>query len=145
MAYNEFMNYWKSILSVLITLWLPLQGYAAVAMPFCQYSMARASSHCADADHSQHRYDGYPGHIAQTDVPDDIIGISHTNDVGNDDAGSLGCNNCDNCHLACSPVISAVVPVYLSIGGSVLESAPVDVPPFYYPEQLQRPPLSTLL
>ena len=136
---------WKPILSVLIALWLPLQGYAAVAMPFCQHSMARDSTHQANADHSRHRHDGHSGHITQTGVPNDIAGISHTDHVGNDDVSGLGCNNCDTCHLACSPVISAVVPLHLSIGGSVLESAPADVPPFYYPEQLQRPPLSALL
>ncbi len=39
-AYTGVMNRWRSILSVVIALWLPLQGYAAVAMPFCQHRMA---------------------------------------------------------------------------------------------------------
>jgi hypothetical protein len=31
------------------------------------------------------------------------------------------------------------------IGDSVIESSPADSPHFFYPEQLQRPPLSALL
>lgn len=139
------MNCWKSILSILISLWLPLQGYAAVAMPFCERSMATASRLGETAGHSEHHHDGHAGHKVQADAPSDTAGISHANHVGNDDVGGLGCNNCGTCHLACSPAISAVVPVYLSIGGSVLESAPVVAPHFFYPELLQRPPLSALL
>jgi len=30
------MKRWKTVLVALISLWLPVQGYGAVAMPFCQ-------------------------------------------------------------------------------------------------------------
>lgn len=144
-AYTQSMNRWKTILSVLIALWLPLQGYTAVAMPFCQHRMAPASTYGETADHSQHHHDGHSSHMTHADAPNDSAAISHANHVGSDNTGGLGCNNCGACHLACAPAISAVVPVYLSIGNAVLESAPADAPRFFYPEQLQRPPLSALL
>ena len=146
-TYTGFMNRWRSILSVAIVLWLPLQGYAAVAMPFCQHNMAANSAHTHNgtADHSQHHHDGHSGHMAQTDAPNDRAGISHTSHVGSDDTGGLRCNNCGACHLACAPAIVAIVSVPLLITGSVLESALADSPQFFYPEQPQRPPLSALL
>lgn len=144
-AYTEKMKHWRSILSVLIALWLPLQGYTAVAMPFCQHSMAAASSHVGTADHSRHRHDGHSGLIAKTDAPGNTAGISPANCISNDNIGGLGCNNCGVCHLACSPAITAVAPVHVPIGDAVLESVPADAQHFFYPEQPQHPPRFALL
>ena len=127
-----------------MALWLPTQGYGAVAMPFCQHSMAMPSVQPSDAEQSRHHHDGHPGHMSQTDTTDNSAGLSKANHVSGDVAGKLGCDNCGACHLACSPVISTIAPVYLFVGISALESAPADAPTFFYPEQLQRPPLSAL-
>ena len=139
------MKVWKSILSALIALWLPLHGYVAIAMPFCEHNMAAASTLRGAADHSRHHHGGHSDFETQTDVSIDAADIAHGSHIGSNDASGLGCNNCGTCHLACSPVISAITPAYLPIGGSVLEPTPTDAPHFYYPEQLQRPPLSALL
>ena len=145
-AYTAQMIRWRSILSVLIALWLPLQGYAAVAMPFCQHSMAAASAHPDNADHSVHYHDGHSagargnaqGSVSQSGDDHSL----HTAVMG--EASGLACNNCGACHLACAPAIVAIVSVPLLIAGSVLESAPADFPQFFYPEQPQRPPLPAL-
>jgi hypothetical protein len=137
------MNRLRSILSVLIALWLPLQGYGAVAMPFCQHSMAAAPTHAGKADYSQHHHDGHShktlgddrGSIALPAAADS----PQTHVVG--EASRLACNDCGVCHLACAPAIVAVASVPLLIAGSVLESALADSPKFFYPEQPQHPPL----
>ena len=126
-----------------MALWLPTQGYGAVAMPFCQHSMAMPSVQPSDAEQSRH-HDGHPGHMTQTDTTDNSAGLSSVNHVNGDGAGKLGCDNCGACHLACSPAISAIASVHLLAGNSALESAPADTPHFFYPEQLQRPPLPAL-
>ena len=145
-AYTAQMIHWRSILSVLIALWLPLQGYAAVAMPFCQHSTAAVSVHPRNADHSLHHHDGRSAEVrgnpqGSGSQPGDDRS-SQTAVTG--EASGLACNNCGTCHLACAPAIVAIVSVPLLIAGSVLESAPADFPQFFYPEQPQRPPLPAL-
>jgi ferredoxin len=138
------MKRWKTVLVALISLWLPVQGYGAVAMPFCQqHGMAAAGA--AHAEPSQEHHVGHSGHMAHKDSPRDTAGISHVEHGSGDATSGLACNNCGACHLACSPAISAIAPIAVLIGASVLESAPADSPRFFYPEQLHRPPLSALL
>jgi len=141
------MNRWRSILSVLIALWLPLQGYAAVAMPFCQHSMAAASVHAGDADHSRHHHDGHSdmtrGHAHGSTSQSSDAGSPQTAAMG--EASGLACNDCGACHLACAPAIVAIVSFPVLIAGTVLESALADSPQLFYPEQPQRPPLPALL
>jgi len=138
------MNRWKTILIALISLWLPVQGYGAVAMPFCQqHGMAGAGT--SDTGPSQEQHVGHSDHMAHHDSPSDAAGISHAEHAGGDAASSLACNNCGACHLACSPAISAILSMAVLIGHSVLEPSPADSPHFFYPEQFQRPPLSALL
>jgi hypothetical protein len=141
------MNRWRSILSVLIALWLPLQGYAAVAMPFCQHRMAAASVHPGIADHSRHHHDGHSDMTrshAQGSISQSADAGSQQTAVMGETSG-LACNNCGVCHLVCAPAIVSIVSVSLLIAGSVLESALADAPQFFYPEQAQRPPLPALL
>ena len=141
------MNRWRSILSVLIALWLPLQGYAAVAMPFCQRNMAAASTNAGNADHSQHRHDGHShtGHGVDRGSISQSADADSPQTAAMGDASGLACNDCGTCHLACAPAIVTIVSVPLLIAGSVLESDLADSPYFFYPEQAQRPPLPALL
>ena len=132
---------------MMITLWLPLQGYAAVAMPFCQHSMAAASTHAENSGHSQHHHGSHADRThgeTQDNTPQSAeAGSLQTVAMG--EASGLACNNCGACHLACAPAIAAIVSVPLLITGSVLESALADSPHFFYPELPQRPPLPALL
>jgi hypothetical protein len=137
------MKRWKTVVVALISLWLPLQGYGAVAMPFCQQHGTAAAAFPADTSHVHH--DARPGHMAHHASPNDAAGISLSQSGGGDVTSGLACNNCGACQLACSPAISAVAPVAVLNGAFVLEPSPADSPRFFYPEQLQRPPLSALL
>jgi ferredoxin len=141
------MNRWRSILSVLIALWLPLQGYAAVAMPFCQHSMAAASTHAGNSGHSQHHHgshvDRTRGEAQDNAFQSAEAGSPQTAAMG--EASGLACNNCGACHLACAPAIVAIMSIPLLVADSVLESALADAPQRFYPEQPQRPPLPALL
>ncbi|MGQ0579548.1 MAG: hypothetical protein ACT4PQ_11665 [Betaproteobacteria bacterium] len=136
------MKRWKTALVALISLWLPLQGYGAVAMPFCQqHGMAGTGL----ADTSQKHHAGHSGHTVHDDSPSDAAAVSHAEQGSSDVTSGLACNNCGACHLACAPAIAAIATVPLLIGDSVLESLPGDSPHTFYPERLQRPPLSALL
>jgi ferredoxin len=141
------MNRWRCILSVLIALWLPLQGYAAVAMPFCQHSMGAASTHAENFGHSRDHHDSHSdrtrGDAQDNDFQSAETGSPQTAAMG--EASGLACNNCGACHLACAPAIVAIMSVPLLIADSVLESALVDSPQRFYPEQPQHPPLPALL
>ena len=140
------MNRCRSILSVLIAPWLPLQGYAAVAMPFCQHSMAAASTHAGNADHSQHHHDGH-SHMTHGDARGSISQSADADSLQlavMGETNALACNDCGACHLACAPAIVTIVSVPLLIAESVLESDLADAPYFFYPEQAQRPPLPAL-
>ena len=138
------MKRWKTVLVALISLWLPVQGYCAVAMPFCQ-QQGMAAAGAAHTEPSQEHHVDHSGHMAHNDSPTDATGISHSEHTSSDATSGLACNNCGACHLACSPAIAAIAPVAVLIGDFVLESSPADSPHFFYPEQLQRPPLSALL
>ena len=138
------MKRWKTVLVALISLWLPVQGYGAVVMPFCQ-KQGMAAAGAAHAEPSQEHHVGHSGHMAQKDWPRDAAGISDAEHASSDATGGLACNNCGACHLACAPAISAIAPVAALTGDSGLEPAPADSPHFFYPEQLQRPPLPALL
>jgi len=138
------MKRWKTVLVALISLWLPVQGYGAIAMPFCQqYGMAASGS--MHVEPSQEHHGSHSGHMTHEDSPNDATGIAHAEHAGSDVTAGLACNNCGACHLACAPAITAIAPVAVLIGAFVLEPSPADSPHFFYPEQLQRPPLSALL
>ena len=135
------MTRWKTVIAVLISLWLPVQGYGAIAMPFCQQHGMAAAGPVHSGQYQEH-HAGHSAHKAHHHSPSDQPGISHAEHAGSDVTSGLACNDCGTCHLACAPAISAIAPVVVLTGGAVLESSPADSPRFFYPEQLQRPPLS---
>lgn len=124
---------------MLIALWLPLQGYAAVAMPFCS---SNARAHAGKAVASAHQQDGHSGHMNHDKVDHDA---ATGPDSGHGDADKLACNNCGPCHLACSPLIFAVTPSLGAPGNPVFQPVSAESLYFFFPEQPQRPPLSALL
>lgn len=91
--------------ALLFAFWLPLQGLAAVAMPFCAGIEAPAAA------------DQAPGHGPQHDRHDvRHDGHDHGHDHGGragDDAGHAGldfsgCDRCGLCHMACAYPVPAV-------------------------------------
>ena len=138
---------WKTFLVIFLSLWLPMQGYGAVAMPFCDHGMA-GSGTGHDAPQSGEHHDRHSGHgqTAHASALSHAAGSAHAS-PGHDSASGangLSCNNCGACHLACAPAISGVAVMSPIIGNFVLKSAPADSPYLYFPEQLQRPPRSAL-
>jgi polyferredoxin len=122
------MNRWKSFVCILIALWLPLQGYAAVAMPSCQHGDTQGAAQ--PMGHAQHE-DGHAG-------------MQH-GATGTDAASDLACTNCGTCQLACAPAITGIHSLSLLIAGTVFEAACSAAPIVFFPELPQRPPLSVLV
>ena len=116
-----------------VLLWLPLQGIAAVAMPFCRHALngpqshavASAIEHAAHRDHAAH--DGHDGH--------DTHGPSDT-------GSSLRGNDCGACHLACAPAVApAAAGTLLAPVASERLIADPSKPRAFIPEQPKPPPL----
>lgn len=111
-------------------LWFPVQGWAALAMPFCQHeanSVEMAEKHAPPVveagEHCMHHSEQDPSTGKQT-------------------SAKAQCDHCTACHLAQVPML-VLPPVSLSgqVPAQRIETAAV----FYYqlfPEQPQRPPLN---
>lgn len=116
----------RRLVALALMLLLPLQVWAGIVMPFCKCAATPShmtlSQHCHDDAHAIH----------QPDAGGDRT--SH-------DSGSLNCDKCDLCHLACAGFLPGTPSPALSLDG---ESAPErsDLPlTSVIPEQPQRPPL----
>lgn len=117
----------RKVIILFLVFWLPLQGVAALAMPFCEH-MAAGVAH----EHAQVQHDGHDAHHGGGDG----------NAAHGDDANQAPCDQCGLCHIACA---QAVPPG----GGAVAASAqPMHIPfaetPYASPspEPLFRPPLA---
>jgi len=128
---------WKSILALALILWLPLQGIASVAMPFCRHAERTDVSadlgpdaHAAHHATGAHR-EGSPHHHAGSDG-------SHAADYGS----KLSCNDCGTCQLACAPAMAASLWRALA---SPATSQRIAIDPSalltFVPEQPNPPPL----
>ena len=127
----------KFPLALLMTLWLPLHGVAAVAMPFCSQSHQPDTAQpdpIADREHHHQR--------GTTDATASTYGVSPHGYHVSDDAPHLQCDGCGPCHLACSPMVG-VTAVPLGVAGSqqhlLLAQA---FPPAHAFDQPHPPPLA---
>ena len=115
----------------LLLLWLPLQGVAALTLPFCRHALdagaEQASVGPADAEHAHHAHDH--GTPAVQSRPD-----NHQ--------GGLSCNDCGACQLACAAVMlpAPVLGTLAAVPGR-LHAAPPLAPPAFVPDQPYPPPL----
>lgn len=133
------MKSWKSLVVVLIALWLPLQGYGAVAMPFCKHSGSDAGAASAGHDGHHSGHDAAPAHHHG-----DGIGSQGGPGVADSQGAGLACNDCGACHLACSPLLFSPSPAFTTTGSTVFDPQPLRSPLSFTPEQPQRPPLPAL-
>jgi hypothetical protein len=131
---------WKNLIIVFIALWMPLQGYGAVAMPFCEHGPAMPDSSIAVFAHGGAQ-DGHQGHTGVPHHEHEADPQSTSSDNSTDKHASLGCNDCGACQLACAPLIVATVTNFSTIGSPVYDPTPVATVISISPEQLQRPPL----
>src|SRR5215216_3783295 len=86
-AYTDHMR--SRLIAAFLMAWLPLQGWAAVAMPFCKHAMRGKAVVVINLDHSARE-----GHAQYHDPTPPA--------QSNSDSG-LACNDCGACHLACAP------------------------------------------
>lgn len=128
----------RILVSLLMMLWLPLNGYAAVVMPFCQHGGAGmiADGSMPSENHAGKTHQGHVGSHAEH-------GVGHS--VPADDAGSkLACNDCGVCHLACSPLLMSEAAKFVPAGLAVFNVQ--KHPPLisFSPEQPLHPPKTAL-
>jgi hypothetical protein len=128
----------RTLLALLMILWLPVQGYAAIAMPFCEHAM-----HAASAGHASMQGGG-PGNDALEHAHHGAVWSSeHASPTGPDHhSTAVDCNDCGACHLACSP---AAPPVQHELAPAQRERFALvspALPPLFVPEQPKRPPLA---
>ena len=139
------MQRWRSILTATMIMWLPLQGFAAVAMPFCQHGFRASASQRVTARSLMQAGMQRVHHGAQSTPESDQQHAAHAGmRHPHDSAGGLACNDCGVCHLACSPAAlsspSAIEPVGTQ---SFWQSSPT-TPPLFVPEQRTPPPLAAV-
>lgn len=117
----------RQIFAILLMLWFPVQGWAALAMPICMHASSHHAVAQQDAGLAASVADKHHAHHAPESPAQTVDGQ---------------CDHCAACHLSHTPtltpqtlVLSFVVPAQRA------ESCLV----FYYqlfPEQPQRPPLA---
>jgi hypothetical protein len=109
-------------LVILLVLWLPLQGYAAPMMPFCQHGHECAS--------------GMDGADGLPCCPDHQ---SH-----HDKTPASGCDNCAFCHLCATPAPLAAELLVVATPPPARGDLPMFTESFrsHIPEYLWRPPRS---
>lgn len=137
------MSRWKIFLVVFISLWLPLQGYGAVTMPFCKHGMA-AAANAAESGHSGDHSAASTGRGAAAHGAHAADYSGHSN-TAKDSGSALACNNCGACHLACSPLLLSAPAVFAAAEPAVFETKPLESFLSFSPEQLQRPPVSAFV
>jgi hypothetical protein len=129
------MVLWKRVVALTVLMWLPLQGVAAIAMPFCR--QADAPLAVGDASGGDHDHHGHHGdHHSQHD------GDDHTAPAPSDDGIPLTCNDCGPCHLACAPAaVSAGTGAVVAVFTTERPFGEPSKPRAFIPEQPKRPPL----
>jgi ferredoxin len=115
-----------------LLLWLPLQGLAAVTMPFCRHALDADTQPAAQPQaHAQHSH-----HAQEHGAP---VQERHAAD----DPGGLACNDCGACHLACAAVMLSEPPVHtLALAAARVNLPPPLSPPALVLDQPNPPPLS---
>lgn len=134
------MGCWKKLVIVFIALWLPLQGYGAVAMPFCDHGPSMPDSFATVSAHTD-AHDGNQGHVAKPTHDHATDHDSSRSDKSSQKHAGLGCNDCGPCQLACAPLIFSTAPHLSSTGSPVYDPLPIASLTSFSPEQLQRPPV----
>lgn len=140
-GYTDWMPMRRSLIAVLMVLWLPLQGFAAVAMPFCKHAMHGTQSIAPGHGHpGQQAVAEHAHHRAAATSEHGTPPSPHTH-------GSVGldCNDCGACHLACAPAVLPAQKDLLVVSGEHYPEVSPSVPPLFIPEQHKRPPLAAVV
>ena len=119
----------RASIALLMMFWLLLQGFAAVAMPFCDHVTHRAATADAHAHHSMHH--AHAGHGMQD------------HQLPPEGSATLDCDNCGACNLACTPVVPAHSAAHQVLAAYAYNDRVPALRRLFIPEQPLHPPLST--
>src|SRR4051794_41284495 len=127
----------RRLILVFLIAWLPVQGWAAVAMPFCKHALGNSSAAQTAGDQHEHHLQTTDAHHQHHQHPD--------NDTPANAGHGLMCNDCGACHLACS---SSLIPtaIVMLVPAELREYrlSPPALLYLFYPEQPSRPPLTAI-
>jgi hypothetical protein len=133
------MSKFRVPIALLMMLWLPLQGVAAVAMPFCMESARPGVDAATSNPHLDHQ------HVAGVHSEDvnasKVPGTSHTPRHG-EHSPHLQCNDCGVCHLACAPMVGVAVQTQVVPDSETFSSSPQAFPPAHLLDPPHPPPLA---
>ena len=130
----------RTIVATFLALWLPLQGTAAVAMPFCNHTPGAGMQAMLQA-HWSHPEGSASSALAKHEHR---AAAAHDGRTGSASA-HLACNDCGVCHLACAPAAPAAGFVFATPVTSAPQPVEVALLAPFEPEQPQPPPLIDLL
>jgi len=116
----------KSVLAILLMLWLPIQAAAAWAMPF---AIVTAPPAVAEDLPPCHLADAVAAAVADVNCDDDNS-CNNCND----------CNNCAICHLASAGFLPMVLPALAADNLSVMVSRPDAATASFIGDPPQQPP-----
>jgi hypothetical protein len=117
-------------IALLMMLWLPLQGLAAVAMPFCQHGMhGQAVTNSEAAPHAHHAH---------------VVGTTPASPQPHGGNGGFDCNDCGVCHLACTPAAPSDSLAIHLVAGHLYGEPALWSAPWFIPEPPHHPPLRVL-
>jgi hypothetical protein len=122
---------WKLMVVLLMSLWLPLQGIAALVMPFCKHGLGNSAT-SLDAMHHQHdeRHSAHTGYAQDETASASLLSA---------------CDDCGHCHL--SSTLSLPSPAFPDTD-TVTFAAPSfssNLPRGFVPRRLHPPPLPALI
>ncbi len=117
------MRRYNNLLLLLVALWLPIQAASAVAMPFCRHAAERTGQ-------AEVLLEGAHCHEQAA------VTVEDTDHVD----GTLGCDNCEMCHLATAGYLPAAVTSLMPEAVSVLVALPALALPSHIGDPPQQPP-----
>ena len=128
----------RKLLLICLMLWLPLQGYAAATMPFCQHNAPKSQGPQSN-QHAQHQMPQQAPEQAQGQAQNGQD--PHAGHAQHHGKGSTACDNCTLCHM-CSAMALPSFAAPVSVKPTHLFNIPsqVSFSPIFL-EQPQRPPL----
>jgi hypothetical protein len=127
---------WRRFIVCLLLLWLPLQGLAALTMPFCRHAEQSSRSAATAHDVRVHDAHAHAGHVH------DPRATLHAGAADAPGAGTLACNDCGACHLACAPAVpSHGLDAAASPPGTPQPGPTPSAPPAVVLDQPNPPPL----
>lgn len=137
-GYTSTMRRSKILLILLMSLWLPLQGVAAVVMPFCKHSLAGS----AGASHSEAAADD--GHAA-AHVGHEGSAHPQIADASGSGPALSACDDCWHCHLSCAVTLPSPALQAAELTSFAAPLFTPSLPLGTAPRPLHRPPLLALI